>query len=335
MQFSSQQKELLLDYALGIAPPSDAQKAQQLIESNPQARQLYRRITSALAPLDCIKGQQCPEELAERTIASLIQAASQQWPVRTRLVRPRTILFNRNVAQLAAAAAILLFGVGLALPALSFTRNLCMRYRCQWQLAKVYQGLTDYISDFDGRMPTVAIPQGEPWWKVGYQGSENHSNTRSAWLLVKHGYTPGRAFICPAAGNTTLADAIDSSDYNDFPGRQYISYSFRLCCQGSVGSPGDGGAVVADMNPLGERLPSDYSRPLRLRIDQSLLTANSSNHSRRGQNVLTGSGAIRFVRTRALGPSGDDIFSLNNMQCGMELTGCEQPTNAADAFLVP
>lgn len=335
MQLSSQQKELLLDYALGIAPPSDSHKAQQLIESNPEARQLYRRITSALAPLECVQGQQCPEELAERTITSLIQAAERQLAARPRVVHPRTILFNRNLAQLAAVAAIVVFGVGIALPALSFTRNLCMRYRCQWQLAKVYQGLTHYMSDSDGRMPSVTIPIGQPWWKVGYQGSENHSNTRSAWLLVKHGYAPAKAFICPAAGNTALADGIDASSYNDFPGRQHINYSFRLCCQGPMESFGDWGALAADMNPLGERLPSDYSRPLRLRIDQSLLTANSRNHNRRGQNVLTSSGAVRFARTRALGPSGDDIFSLSNMQCGMELTGCEQPTNAADTFLVP
>jgi len=332
MQLSGRQKELLLDYGLGIASQAQARQAEELIRTNPQAAALYKAIRSSLSPLDTIEQQPCPDELVERTIQRLKFAAAQQ---RLVSVSTRPVWFNRNVAQVAAVAAIVLFALGIAIPALAFTKNLCMRYRCQLQLARIYQGLGQYNSDYDGKMPAVAISEGQPWWKVGYQGRENHSNTRSAWLLVRHGYVPIEAFLCPGSRQRPATRGLLASDYNDFPAREYVAYSFRLCCNGQDTSMVTSGLIAADMNPLGERLPRDYDRPLRLTVDQDLLTANSINHLRRGQNVLTSDGAVRFARTRQVGPYQDDIFSIKTMRQGVQLTGCEQPVSPADAFLVP
>ncbi|MDH7599204.1 MAG: hypothetical protein QHH07_06160 [Sedimentisphaerales bacterium] len=332
MQLRGWQQELLLDYGLGITSEAQSRQAEELIRNNPQAAALYQVIQNALSPLGCVDPQPCPDELVDRTVARLVQAAGME---RGADLRSRPVWFNSHVAQVAAIAAIVLFAVGVGIPAIAFAKNLCMRYRCQWQLARVYQGLAQYMSDFDGKMPSVVFAAGQPWWKVGYQGKENVSNTRSAWLLVRHGYVPIERFLCPGFIKRPGPGRINLSDYNDFPGREFIAYSYRLRSDGQDDAMAPAGLIAADMNPLGERLPRNVAGSLSLTVDQELLTANSINHNRLGQNVLSINGAVRFVRTRHVGINQDDIYSIEGMRQGIQLTGCEVPANPADAFLVP
>jgi prepilin-type processing-associated H-X9-DG protein len=88
---------------------------------------------------------------------------------------------------------------------------------------------------------------------------------------------------------------------------------------------------MADRNPLFEELP-DFNKPLSLRLNKSLLTLNSINHSRRGQNVLFGDGRVEFLKTRHIGISEDDIFTLQDTDI---YQGCEVPSNETDFFLAP
>ena len=187
-------------------------------------------------------------------------------------------------------------------------------------------------------MPSVATTPGAPWWKVGYQGAENHSNTRRAWQLVSQGYVPLDNFICAGRRESRPAhfDTIKVENYNDFPSRAYIHFSIRLCCpesevQGLTGKK----VIFADRNPISEKLPATYSEPLRLRLGSDLLTANSQNHNGRGQNVLLCDGSVEFVRVRHISSSDDDFYTLTDMHDGSEVTGCEVPSCDTDAFLVP
>ena len=136
----------------------------------------------------------------------------------------------RNVAQIAAIAAMVVFAAGILIPSLGFARNLYLRNRCQTQLAQIYDGLSNYITDHDGRLPAVATADGSPWWKVGYQGRENHSNTRPVWLLVKQGYVDPARFLCPGTGQRPEPASLVLADYNDFPNKRHVQYSFRICC---------------------------------------------------------------------------------------------------------
>jgi len=232
-------------------------------------------------------------------------------------------------------AAIVLFSAGIAIPSLGFARNIHLRRRCQAQLSQVYNGLSQYVADHDGRLPAVPMADGAPWYKVGYQGRENHSNTRPLWLLVKKGYVGPSHFLCPSAAQSPDPGPLAVADYNDFPAKRYVGYSFRLCCHQDERNPGSRNALMADTNPISERLPGDFSQPVRIRLDSTLLGSNSINHRRAGQNVLMCDGAIEFARTRRIGISQDDIYSLNTMRNGAELTGCEVPAHETDAFLVP
>jgi hypothetical protein len=92
---------------------------------------------------------------------------------------------------------------------------------------------------------------------------------------------------------------------------------------------------MADMNPLAEKFPSNYSEPVRLKLCDELLSFNSPNHNRRGQSVLFCDGSIKFTKTRFAADSDDDIFAIQGMQCGCEVNGCEIPSCEKDAFLAP
>jgi len=86
------------------------------------------------------------------------------------------------------------------------------------------------------------------------------------------------------------------------------------------------------LNPLFERLPRDYSNSLKIKLTKDLLTLNSINHSRCGQNVLFGDGSVRFIRKRHTDLSDDDIFTLQDTDV---YQGVEVPAYESDAFLAP
>jgi prepilin-type processing-associated H-X9-DG protein len=89
---------------------------------------------------------------------------------------------------------------------------------------------------------------------------------------------------------------------------------------------------MADMNPLFENLPEDLPKQFRLQLTRTLLTLNSINHKRRGQNVLFGDGHIKFLKSRFIGISEDDIYTLQDTD---EYLGCEVPSRENDFFLAP
>ena len=87
---------------------------------------------------------------------------------------------------------------------------------------------------------------------------------------------------------------------------------------------------MADLNPLFESLPEDFSKEFILHPNKKLLTVNSINHNRRGQNVLFGDGSVEFLKKRIIG--ADDIFTLQNTNV---YYGCELPSCVSDFFLAP
>jgi len=96
-----------------------------------------------------------------------------------------------------------------------------------------------------------------------------------------------------------------------------------------------GEPLMADSNPIFENLPERLSYEIKLRLNNKLLSINSINHNGRGQNILFGDGAVRFIKDRHIGIAADDIFTLQDMGRGFEVKGCEVPSCETDAFLAP
>ncbi len=340
----SEQKQLLFDYSMGLTSEEKSAEAETLISANEEAAEVHSKLKATLAPLNSLEPEPCPDALAERTIWRLNSLAnSSQDRLRQLLAgeqmrgaAAKSRLWVGVGRRLATAAVFVIAGSVLVttFKAVSgYARHNYRRQQCQMQQANIFRGLSSYISDHDGQQPAVATAAGAPWWKVGDQGSENHSNTRRVYLLVKDGYVKPSDFVCPGSKYGRILQMAPSQirTYKDFPDRSYVTYSFQISCR----QAGNDRllcrkVLMADWNPLFEELPKDFSEPFKLRLNKTLLILNSINHNRRGQNVLFGDGRVEFLRTRLIGT--DDIFTLQDTDI---YQGCEEPSCETDFFLAP
>ncbi len=341
---SNQQKNLLFDYCIGLTSPEQATEAEELIAFSEEAAEFHLKLKSAFTPLESLEPEPCPDALAEATIWRVNNAArSSQLYLQQLLTDEQTrevhtkSWFRLNLGKIAALAAVILITTVAAswFVLLESLRQKSWQQHCQMQSSRIFEGLSQYSSDHDGKLPAIAAAAGTPWWKVGYQGKENHSNTRPMWLLAKLGYSKPADFVCPGAprGKALQFSTLQVQSYNDFPGREYVTYSFKISCNNDEsGTLICRKVLMADLSPLFEDLPDDYSKPLKLHLNKDLLTLNSINHNRRGQNVLFGDGRVEFVRTRHTSLSKDDIFTLSDTDV---YQGCEVPSCTTDFFLAP
>lgn len=337
---NGEQKELLFDYCLGLTSSKQTAETEALIASNPQASDIHEKLKATLEPLDQLESEPCPDALVERTVWRLNGAAhSSQDRLRQLLAteQRRYPAFKTRawvgMARRLATAAVLLIVFSVLFNALSYLRFNSRLQQCQAQMAGIFRGLGNYIADHDGRPPAVAAALGDPWWKVGHQGAENHSNTRNVFLLVRGGYVGAGDFICPGCPRAASTQMTPSElrAYRDFPSRRLVTYSFQVSCRQTR----DGrllcrNVVMADWNPLFEDLPENFSEPLQLQLTKEMLSRNSVNHKRRGQSVLFGDGRVEFRKTRLIGT--DDIFTLQDTDI---YQGCELPSCETDFFLAP
>jgi hypothetical protein len=341
---SNQQKQLLFDYCIGLTSPEETAEAEALISSNEEAVELHAKLKSAFSALESLESEPCPDALAERTIwrlSNLTNSSQRQLEQLIAAEKPRQVaLKSRFWGKRIAVAAVFLtvgavFIISYSGVIPNYARQKSWQQQCQMQLRQIWQAMNNYSSEYDGKLPTLAAAAGEPWWKVGYQGEENHSNTRPMWLLVKRGYSKPANFVCPAAPQvkTLQFNTSQVQEHNDFPAREYIAYSFQINCSGTASSKLVCRKVImADLSPLFEELPRDYSQPLGLRLTKDLLTQNSINHRRRGQNVLFGDGRVEFIKTRFTNLLEDDIFTLRDTDI---YQGCELPSRESDIFVAP
>ena len=347
MPLSDAQKQLLFDYSFGLASDSDAAEAEELLAASPEAAQLCDLFKLALSPLESVELEPCPDDLAERTIQRLKEQAQlargtgrleELLCAEHAATIPLRVPFWHNWSEIATIAAVLVLFMSILLPALGLARQRHWQTQCQAQFGDISGGLASYTADHNGQIPTLAMAPGGPWWKVGTQGPENQSNTRRAWLLVRGKYVPLPAFLCPARRDYGRPDpdTVLVDKYNDFPARSFMHYSVRIDGpQTSQPVPGRKRVFLADLNPLSEEFPREFSIIPNILLRDSLLKANSRNHRGRGQNVLLDDGSVEFTRTRRTSFSDDDIFTLQNMSPGQKVRGDERPASEYDDFVAP
>ena len=68
---NNQQKQLLFDYCIGLTSEQQTADAEDLIASNDEAAKIHSKLKAALAPLETVQPEPCPDDLAERTILRL------------------------------------------------------------------------------------------------------------------------------------------------------------------------------------------------------------------------------------------------------------------------
>ncbi len=342
---NNQQKQLLFGYCIGLTSEEETAEAEALISSNEEAAEIHSTLKAALAPLDSLEPETCPDDLTESTILRLNNfARSSQLRLQQLLateqardVSTKSRLWWNLGRRLAMAAVFMIVGGALITTfniISNYARQKTWQYGCRAQLGSIFKGLSNYISDYDGQLPAVATTPGAPWWMVGDQGKENRSNTRHIWLLVKREYVDPADFVCPGRKQKVVVrfEPSQTKNYNDFPGRQHMTYSIRIWCKKPTAELLSQRILMSDLSPLFEVLPQDFSRPLNLRLDEDLLTLNSINHDFRGQNVLSGDGSVKFIRVRHFGIEDDDIYTLQDIRI---YQGNEVPCRETDDFLAP
>jgi prepilin-type processing-associated H-X9-DG protein len=329
---SSEHKQLLFDYSSGLATEEETTQAKALIADYREAAEIHSKLKAVLAPLDTLRPEPCPDELAQRTIWRLRLANAEEL-----IKQPEKAVgkshFLHHVAEVGSVAAIILFAIGILLPSFSFARHQYWKNFCQRQLAGISNSINLYSSDYDGRLPAVTTDVSQPWHRVGHQGKDNHSNTRNLFLLLRLGYSDRpNDFVCCGRRQEAFTQLKVSqvTNYNDFPTREHITYSFRIVCRPPVKmSLLTGQPLMADRSPVFENVSDDR---FEVHLDMSLSTRNSMNHGERGQNVLFSDGHVEFLITRHTGIPQDDIFTLQKIA---EYRGKERPACEKDPFLAP
>ncbi len=337
----NRQRQLVFDYCLGLTTEKETAEAEELIRSDKQAAELHSALKFVASALDSLESELCPDELVEGTILRLTNTARASQARLAQLLadeQARTVAGPRhlwwNIGRVLAAAAVILIVASIWFAPLNFARQKYYQYRCQMQLARIAGGINQYMAEHDGQMPAVATAAGAPWWKVGYQGSGNYSNTRHLWLLPRGGYVEPADFVCPGAmqGQAVQLDSLQVKDYNDFPDRKHVTFSFRIRCNKPRGASTAGRMIlISDLNPLFEVLPRPDETFI-VRLNKELLNLNSANHNRTGQNVLLDDGSVKFLKMRRFGIAEDDIFTLQDTKV---YQGVEVPLCETDTFLAP
>jgi hypothetical protein len=244
-RLKKEQQDLILDFYFRCGDEISINEGRDLIAANPEAAMLYDNLESTLKELDAVKYEPCPDNLVEVTIARLKQAASKasQGPlsenatlvaisdlIRAEQNKPnlpftqgaaqsKTRISRFRFAEIAAIAAVILAVSGIGFPVFSNLRQSSWKTACLANFGQLGQAITRYAGDHDGQLPSVPMVAGSPWYKIGEQGSENQSNTRHLWVLIKQGYSTPEDFVCPGCRQSQgrFAAVPPCFPPNDFP----------------------------------------------------------------------------------------------------------------------
>lgn len=236
--------------------------------------------------------------------------------------------------------------VALAVGTLAVSRNAqenAVIVECQQRLGRIGQALAMYSGTYDGQFPRTRYDPAAPLTAYtapdGPQPAANDT-TAAMFLLARTIELPPDAFTCPSAVRHGLAedDTFDRRTAklrHNFRARLNVNYALANMYP-------DAAAVAAgySLDRYAERLPAKFviaadtgpgpadARTVTTQMSRGQIrTANSPNHERDGQNVLTADGAVQYYNAATIGVDYDNIYT------GRPDT--LQPASATDTVLVP
>ncbi|MEX0885198.1 MAG: hypothetical protein WD009_02055 [Phycisphaeraceae bacterium] len=236
--------------------------------------------------------------------------------------------------QVASGAFAAIIALALLLPALEHNRFEGRRVGCAANLSQAGLAMGGYAADNNGDMPRGRTEPGAPWWRVGQPAADENapvpSNSAHLFLLVRQGYIEAHQLTCP---ENHRAHGRIAEDAQDWPSADAVSFSYQNQYTAEPQKLADQNhlAVLADRNPL-----------FRIRVGEFRFDAESPRitpsraHARRGQNVLTADGAVRWqVRPLIRVPGSGQVTNIWVADGVTEFTGHEIPSGPGDSFLVP
>ena len=356
-----EEQELILDFYFRCGKEHDIDHGRDLIAAKPGAAKLYAKLEETLTDLDHIKYEPCPDNLVDLTVARLKLAASVKKPrSETSTEQPfklhellqkeqqstpltakenANIKFHHRLGEFLAIAASIVLIFSIMVPSTSLMRQRSQRIACANNLRQAGTALSTFADDNAGKVAEAKIQAGSPWWKIGYQGPESHSNTRYPWQLVKQGYVNGKVFVCRGNRDARAVnyDPATMGAYVDFPARHNINYSFVLFSDKNTNMMrGRRRVIASDVNPVFQKIPCDKNIYAKLNefekvmLNEQLRQMLSSSHRCKGQNILYSDGSVQWIKVRVV--NDDDIYTVRGVDT---YTGKEAPADENDIFLVP
>lgn len=367
-QLNRQDQELILDFYFHCGQQEDIERGRNLIASNPEAAKLYAKLEETLTDLDHVKYEPCPENLVDLTVARLKLAASAKTATQSasrleELLKqeqtasipastdnqsvggsnqnqtPAIFKLHHRIGEFIATAAAILLIFGILFPSAGFMRQHYYKVACADNLRQIGQAFSTFSNDHNDQLDQPVIQAGSPWWKIGDQGPESHSNTRYPWRLVKEGYVKGNVFVCRGnnGAEPVQYDPAEMNSLVDFPSRNNISYSFILFCDKNADAMQRRRKVIAgDLNPIFQQIPNEQNVYSKLNefekvlLNEQLRQMLSSSHGCKGQNVLHCDGSVEWIKVRVV--NNDDIYTVRGVDA---YTGKEVPADENDIFLAP
>ncbi|MGE0478935.1 MAG: hypothetical protein AB7Q17_00560 [Phycisphaerae bacterium] len=340
----SEQREFdaaLLDLHLGRLGADERAAVLARVAADPALARQHALLTGVFTGLAALPAPVAPSGLLERIGRRIADAPTLRVapPPASSGPRRRTppapasagwIVRIGNLRDLVATAAILVFMVGLGVPALLQVRERSQRIACSANLARVGQGLAAYATTFGSSLPFAGWGTQSSWQPTSDPRLQTVENRRHVYRLLPAGLVPTRFFVCPSSGDAPMpADQVPF--HSDFLESRNLSYAYqnmagvRPTYESNPDLP-----VLADDNPA-----FDDGRPL-LSLSQRLrlvdpARANSRAHGDRGQNILTLGGRVKWTTTPNVGLDRDNIWTLRGID---RYTGREGPQTATDSHLI-
>lgn len=232
-----------------------------------------------------------------------------------------------SLREIVAVAAMIVLAVGVGIPGLLHMRERNQRIGCSWNLAQVGRGMQAYAGANQDHLPTVGWTTASSWRPSSDAASVLVPNRRHLFPLVRSSFVAPGLFVCPATNDVPM-QASDVAMHDDFLESRNVSYANQNMAgvQPSAAAPSEL-PILGDDNPLfrgGVPLLDQL-------VGRGPDEVNSAAHARRGQNVLTLDGRVKWLTAPTGGIAGDNIWTLDGVQI---YTGREGPLRVTDSHLL-
>ncbi len=328
--------------------PADAAALDALVESRalgprladdrplPQVDpQATNRVAAAMRLIDAAPVEAPSADLVKKTMHRVIAARSIDLDIVRMQATRRGPAFPVRLSEMITVAAMVLIGIGLAIPVLNRTREEAMRVACESNLGTAGKAFYQYARNNVGAMPHGLIEPNSLWFYTGQNTSVDEpvrSNSANLYRIARGRYVDPTTLACPsyehAAQNMT-------PDMLDWANSKSVSYSYhnqfgertvRLIRAPRM-------AILADRNPMFAIQNGGNPRLLYLKGKPGV--SPSVNHTAYGQNVLYADGSVWWATHPIMGNGthkGDNIWLADGVE---DYDGDETPSRDDDAFLVP
>lgn len=256
-----------------------------------------------------------------------------------------------TVADTVVVVVVLVFLVGLLMPALAGTQNQAARDRCNSNLKGMGKAMLLYANDYDDEFPRAGgrnpawspVVWGASTRRMAYaitstDGTGGNATISSCfYLLVKYAEVMPKTFLCPedpnvsefalAAETTKPGEITELTQAWDFGSNPQTHCSYAYCVPWGryvlTTSSEPGLPMVADRNPY---IPSPGQKVARTFVDPnnpaivfagkagseaSQKYGNSTVHKGEGQNVLFLDTHVSFQNRPFCGLEDDNIYTIS------------------------